>query len=339
MSINLPELEGTEAAVALPTGRRHSRVPGLDAIRATSGFQRGMLVAGALIVLFFTVVAVFAKLIAPYGFNDDRHGGKVFGRLVAPSSQHWMGTTSGGEDVYSRVVFGAQTAMEVIVLAVLLSIVVGVPLGLLSGYFGGWLDRVLVLVTDALFAFPSLLLAIIVSIAIAGGSSSATGGILSAAISITVVYVPQYFRVVRNATVAAREEPYVEAARTLGASPLAIMTRYIFGNVVQTVPVIATLNAGDAILTLAGLGFLGYGIDPSAGAEWGHDLSKAISDTSNGIWWTGVYPGVAIALLVVGVTLVGESLNDVLNPLLRTTRLKQVVLPSRRTGEPTQESA
>jgi peptide/nickel transport system permease protein len=340
VSINLPQLEGAEAAAALPAGRRHSRIPGVDAIRATSGFQRGMLVAGALIVLFFTVVAVFASAIAPYGFNDDRtKGGKVFGRLVAPSAQHWMGTTSGGEDVYSRVVFGAQTAMEVIVLAVLFSVVVGVPLGLLSGYLGGWLDRVLVLVTDALFAFPSLLLAIIVSIAIAGGSSSAAGGILSAAISITVVYVPQYFRVVRNATVAAREEPYVEAARTLGAKPVAIMTRYIFSNVVQTVPVIATLNAGDAILTLAGLGFLGYGIEPSAGAEWGHDLAKAISDTSNGIWWTGVYPGVAIALLVVGVTLVGESLNDVLNPLLRTAKVTPVRLPPRRPSETAGEAA
>jgi peptide/nickel transport system permease protein len=250
-----------------------------------------------------------------------------------------MGTTSGGEDVLSRVVFGAQTAMEVILLAVALSIVVGVPLGLVSGYFGGWLDRVLVLVTDALFAFPSLLLAIIVSISLTGGSSSKLGGILAAAISITVVYVPQYFRVVRNATVAAREEPYVEAARTLGASPPAIMVRYIFSNVVQTVPVIATLNAGDAILTLAGLGFLGYGIDPSAGAEWGHDLSKAISDTSNGIWWTGVYPGVAIALLVVGVTLVGESLNDVLNPLLRTAKITAVQLPARRTSDTAGESS
>jgi peptide/nickel transport system permease protein len=332
VAINLPELEGTEAAAALPSGRKHSRIPGMDAIRATSGFQRGMLVAGAVIVFVFVVVAAFAKQIAPYGFNQDRDKDGIFGRLIAPSAQHWMGTTSGGEDVYSRVVWGAQTAIEVIVLAVALSIVVGVPLGLVSGYLGGWLDRILVLVTDALFAFPSLLLAIIVSIAIAGGSSSATGGILSAAISITVVYVPQYFRVVRNATVAAREEPYVEAARSLGASPRVVMTRYVFGNVTQTVPVIATLNAGDAILTLAGLGFLGYGIEPSSGAEWGHDLSKAISDTSNGIWWTGVYPGVAIALLVLGVTLVGESLNDVLNPLLRTTKLHQVVLPSRKTA-------
>jgi peptide/nickel transport system permease protein len=329
MSLNLPELEGTEAAVALPTGRKHSRIPGLDAVRATSGFQRGMLVAGALIVLFFAVLAVFASWIAPYGFNDDRVGTKIFGRQQPPSSAHWFGTTQGGEDVYSRVIFGAQTALEVIILAVLLSVVVGVPLGLVSGYFGGWMDRVLVLTTDALFAFPPLLLAIIINIAVAGGTSSKLGGILAAAISITVVYVPQYFRVVRNATVATREEPFVEAARAIGAPSRVVMVRYIFGNVVQTVPVIATLNAGDAILTLAGLGFLGYGIEPSAGAEWGHDLSISVSDVSNSIWWTSTYPGIAIALIVVGVTLVGESLNDVLNPLLRTTKLDQVVLPNR----------
>jgi ABC-type dipeptide/oligopeptide/nickel transport system permease subunit len=336
MSVNLPELEGTETALALSGGgRKHSRIPGVDAMRATAGFQRGMLVAGVVIVLFFAVVALFAPWIAPYGFDDDRTAdGKVFGRLIAPSSQNWFGTTAGGEDVFSRVVWGAQTALEVILLAVSISIVVGVPLGLVSGYLGGWLDRMLVLVTDALFAFPSLLLAIIVNIAIVGGTSSQVGGILAAAISITVVYVPQYFRVVRNATVAAREEPYVEAARALGAPKYVVMLRYIFGNVVQTVPVIATLNAGDAILTLAGLGFLGYGIEPSAGAEWGHDLSRAVSDTAAGIWWTGLYPGIAIVLIVVGVTLVGESLNDVLNPLLRTAKVSQVVLPERAAEQP-----
>jgi peptide/nickel transport system permease protein len=329
MSINLPELEGTEAAAALPTGRKHSRIPGMDAVRATSGFQRGMLVAGAVVMAFFVVLAVFASWIAPYGFNDDRVGTKIFGRERPPSAAHWFGTTQGGEDVLSRVVFGAQTALEVIILAVLLSIVIGVPLGLISGYFGGPLDRVLVLITDALFAFPSLLLAIIVNIAIVGGASSKVGGILAAAISITVVYVPQYFRVVRNATIATKEEPFVEAARAIGAPAPVVMVRYIFGNVVQTVPVIATLNAGDAILTLAGLGFLGYGIEPSAGAEWGRDLSVALGEVSNNIWWTGTYPGIGIALIVVGVTLVGESLNDVLNPLLRTAKLDQVVLPHR----------
>jgi peptide/nickel transport system permease protein len=328
MSVPLSELQGTETASALPSTRGHSRIPGMDAVRATSGFQRGMLVAGALIVLFFAVLAVFASWIAPYGFNDDRVGTKVFGRQQPPSGAHWFGTTQGGEDVYSRVIFGAQTALEVILLALVLSIVIGVPLGLLSGYIGGLLDRILVLVTDALFAFPSLLLAIVINIAVAGGTSSKIGGISAAAVSITVVYVPQYFRVVRNATVASREEPYVEAARAIGAPAWVMMTRYIFGNVVQTVPVIATLNAGDAILTLAGLGFLGYGIEPSAGAEWGHDLSIAVSDVSNNIWWTSTYPGVSIALLVVGVTLVGESLNDVLNPLLRTAKVDQVVFPT-----------
>jgi peptide/nickel transport system permease protein len=237
------------------------------------------------------------------------------------------------------VIFGAQTALEVIVLAVALSIVIGVPLGLLSGYFGGWFDRIAVLIADALFAFPSLLLAIVIVVAISGGSGK-WSGIFATAVSITVVYVPQYFRVVRNATVAAREEPYVEAARAIGAKPPAIMIRYIFGNVVQTVPVIATLNAGDAILTLAGLGFLGVGIEPTAAAEWGHDLNTAVqNDVSNGIWWSGVYPGIAIVLLVLGVTLVGESLNDVLNPLLRTAKIKHVVLPRRTAKDATAKDA
>jgi peptide/nickel transport system permease protein len=326
MTVSLSELEGTERSVAL-TGGRRSRIPGMDAIRATAGFQRGMLVFGASIVFFFTVLAVFASWIAPYGFNQDRVGTHIFGRLQGPSGSHWFGTTEGGEDVLSRVIFGAQTALEVILLAVAIAIVVGVPLGLVSGYFGGLLDRALVLTTDALFAFPPLLLAIIINIAIAGGTSSKLGGIMAAAISITVVYVPQYFRVVRNATVAVKAEPFVEAARAIGAPSWVIMVRYIFGNVVQTVPVIATLNAGDAILTLAGLGFLGYGIDPSAGAEWGHDLSVAVDDVADGIWWTATFPGIAIALIVLGVTLVGESLNDVLNPLLRTAKVNPVRLP------------
>ncbi len=327
MTLAFPESEETEQQLEKRPPRR---IPGMAAIRATVGFQRGMLAAGALLVLFFIVVAVFAPAIAPYGFNADSAKGVDFQTLQAPSAQHWFGTTVGGEDVFSRVVFGARTALEVVILAVLLSIVVGVPFGLLSGYRGGWLDRVLVLISDALFAFPPLLLAIIISITIASGQSTKTGGILSAAIAITVVYVPQYFRVVRNATVAAREEPYVEAAHALGATPRVVMSRYIFGNVVQTVPVIATLNAGDAILTLAALGFLGFGIEPSSAAEWGYDLQKALSDTAAGIWWTGTFPGLAIVLLVVGITLVGESLNDVLNPLLRTTKLAQVVLPRRK---------
>jgi peptide/nickel transport system permease protein len=326
MTTAFPEAE----EVAELVGMKRSRVPGLAAMRATSGFQRGMLVFGLVVVLFFVVIAVFAKWIAPYGFDQAGSGATSFPTQAPPSHQHWFGTTVDGYDVLSRVIFGAQTALEVIVLAVALSIVVGVPVGLISGYFGGKLDRVLVLVADSLFAFPPLLLAIVIEVSIAGGSSGKWSSIFATAVAITVVYVPQYFRVVRNATVAAREEPYVEAARAIGAHPTAIMVRYIFNNVVQTVPVIATLNAGDAILTLAGLGFLGVGIEPTAAAEWGHDITVATqNDVANGIWWTGVFPGLAIVFLVLGVTLVGESLNDVLNPLLRTTKLTRVILPKR----------
>jgi peptide/nickel transport system permease protein len=224
------------------------------------------------------------------------------------------------------VVWGARTALFVIVVAVVLSLVVGVLLGLVSGYFGGWLDRVLVVVCDAVYAFPSLLLAIVVAIVISGGQSSLWGGILAAAISITVVYIPQYFRVIRNSVISVREEPYVEAARVLGAKPRTVIGKYVFGNVIQNVPVIATLNAADALLTLAGLGFLGYGVQPTEGAEWGYDLQRALGEASGGIWWTSVYPGLAIVLLVTGLTLVGESLNDLLNPVLRRRQLMPVTI-------------
>lgn len=330
MTTALPEAEAVAGQEPVQPGGKRSRIPGVAAMRATSGFQRGMLIFGLVIVAIFVLVAVFAHWLAPYGFDQTAQGANLFPTQAAPSAHHWFGTTVDGFDVLSRVIFGAQTALEVILLAVALSIVVGVPVGLISGYFGGWLDRILVLIADSLFAFPPLLLAIIIVVSISGGGSGKWSGIFATAVSITVVYVPQYFRVVRNATIAAREEPYVEAARAIGAKPRAIMTRYVFSNVVQTVPVIATLNAGDAILTLAGLGFLGVGIEPTAAAEWGHDLSTAVqNDVSNGIWWTGVFPGLAIVLLVLGVTLVGESLNDVLNPLLRTTKITRVVFGPR----------
>ncbi len=291
-------------------------VPGV--VKQSHGLQRFMLLLGFGLVFMFVFVAIFAPWLAPYDFNADRANGVVFGTQQGPSADHWFGTTVGGTDVLSRVIYGARTAVEVIVLAVVLSGVVGVPLGLVSGYLGGWLDRVLVLVMDALYAFPSLLLAIVVSIVLSGGNSSAIGGILAAAISITVVFVPQYYRVIRNATLSVKAEPYVDAAKVVGVRTPRILRKHIFSNVSSSLPVIGTLNASEAILTLAGLGFLGFGIEPSAAAEWGYDLNKALPDASSGIWWTGVFPGLAIVLIVLGATLVGESLNDILNPLLRT---------------------
>jgi peptide/nickel transport system permease protein len=291
-------------------------------IREATGVARGMLWAGAAITLFFIVLGVFAPFISPYGFNQYESNGVRFPQLGHPSGAHWMGTTVQSSDVMARVIWGAQTELKVVVIALAMALTVGVPLGLISGYFGGILDRALVLVMDALFAFPYLLIAIVIAFLLS--SSSIGQGILTAAIAITVAYVPLYFRVVRNHVISVREEPYVDAARALGARPRTVIRKYVFFNVVQNVPPIATLNAADAILLLAALGFLGYGIQPTQGAEWGYDINRAVSDAASGIWWTGLFPGLAIVLLVTGLTLLGEGLNETLNPVLRQRRFGRI---------------
>lgn len=292
--------------------------------RRSFGVGRFMLVAGTVLVIVMVVLAVFARWIAPYGFSQVSSGDARFGTHVPPGSEHWLGTTTQGFDVFSRVVWGARTAVMVVLLALAFALFVGVLLGLLAGFVGGWLDRVLVMVMDALFALPALLLAIVIAFLL---SNVIGGGEATAALAITAVYVPQYFRVVRAATVSAKEQTYVEAARAMGAPPVTIMFRYLLSNVVQSVPVIATLNAADAILTLAGLGFLGYGILPSEAAEWGYDLQRAVSDVASGIWWTALFPGLAIVLLVLGLTLMGEGLNETMNPAIRVRRLLPVAMP------------
>jgi peptide/nickel transport system permease protein len=266
------------------------------------------------------LAAIFAPLLAPYGYGQLRGPGGLFGAQKEPSGDHVFGTTVGGYDVFSRTIYGTRTALAVIVVAVVLSLVIGVLLGLVSGYFGGWLDRVLVVVCDAIYAFPSLLLAIVMGIAISGGQSSLWGGILAAAISITVVFIPQYFRVIRAEVVRIKAEPFVESARVIGASHRRIMGRHVLRNSTRTLPLIVTLNASEAILTLAALGYLGFGIQPTSAAEWGFDLNKSLSDVTSGIWWTAVFPGTAIVLTVLGLTLVGEGLNDLADPRLRTRR-------------------
>jgi peptide/nickel transport system permease protein len=310
------------ATPARPLSRQRllDRIPVVHQLRQSVGLQRGMLVAGLVITGFFLVVAALAPLIAPYGYGQLRDANGTFGAQQPPGGEHLLGTTVGGYDVFSRVIWGTQTALAVIVVAVLLSIFAGVLLGLLSGYIGGWLDRVLVVVADAVYAFPSLLLAIVAAIIISGGQSSMWGGIFAAAISITVVFIPQYFRVIRAETLRIKAEPYVESARVIGAKAPRIMFRHVLRNATRTLPLISTLNSSEAILTLAALGFLGFGIEPTSAAEWGYDLNKSLSDVTSGIWWTSLFPGLAIVLVVLGITLVGESLNDLADPRLRGRR-------------------
>lgn len=308
------------AAPAAPARRGWRRLPVVHQLRQSVGLQRGMLIAGLVLTGLLVLTALLAPLLAPYGFNQLRDADGPFGAQQPPSAEHWLGTTVGGFDVLSRVIYGSRTALLVMIIAIAASLVIGVLLGLVSGYFGGWLDRVLVVVADAVYAFPSLLLAIVLAIVISGGQSSMWGGVLAAALSITVVFTPQYLRVVRAETIRIKSEAFVESARVIGASNTRIMLKHVLRNATRTLPLIITLNASEAVLTLAGLGFLGFGIEPTQAAEWGYDLNRAIADVTSGIWWTSVFPGLAIVLSVLGITLVGESLNDLADPRLRTRR-------------------
>jgi peptide/nickel transport system permease protein len=296
-------------------------------MREAQGMPKAIVWVGVAITVLFLCLAIFAPLIAPYEFDQYRTADGVrFVKQQAPSSEHLFGTNVMSTDVLTRVIYGSRTAIEVVLMSLVISMAIGLPLGLIAGYRGGAFDRVTLLFMDAMIAFPSLLFAIVIAFLL---SQTFGRGVVTAALAISIVYIPQYFRVVRNHVISVREEPYVEAARALGAKPATVMRKYVLQNVIQNVPIIATLNAADAILTLAALGFLGYGIQPTEAAEWGYDIQRAISDAGAGIWWTGLFPGMAIVLLVTGLTLVGEGLNDVLNPVIRKRPVRKVVFPPR----------
>lgn len=333
--------ESTATKVGVPGDKRlgdlkvnkpvpwYGKLPVVRDLKIAAGWQKAMLVTGLVITGVFLLVAVFAPLIAPYGYSQIKDAdGVSFPTQAAPSSKHIWGTTVGGFDVFSRTVWGARTAVIAIIVAVLLSIFAGVLLGLISGYFGGWVDRVLVVIADAIYSFPSLLLAILMAIMISGGQSGLWSGILASGISITVVYIPQYFRTIRAEVVRIKGSAYVESAKVVGASTWRIMTKHLLKNSTRTLPVILTLNSSEAILTLAGLGFLGFGIEPTSAAEWGYDLNRSVADVTAGIWWTAVFPGIAIVLIVLGITLVGESLNDLADPRLRARKSAGEVIGS-----------
>ncbi|MEV6508611.1 ABC transporter permease [Streptomyces sp. NPDC051642] len=286
-------------------------------LRTGGAVQRAMLLTGAVLTVLFVLTALLGPLLAPYGYAQLQDGGRLFGSQQHPSGAHPLGTTIAGYDVLSRTVWGARTALEIILAALLLSVVPGTVLGLASGYLGGRLDRLLVGLADALYAFPPLLLAIVMSIVISGGQSSLVGGLGAAACSVAVAFVPQYFRVVRAEVIRVKAEPFVDAARVIGTGTWRIMFRHVLRNSVRTLPLIFTINASEAILTLAGLGFLGFGIEPNSAAEWGYDLNRSVEDVTSGLWWTAIPPGLAIVLTVLGTTLLGESLTDLADPRLR----------------------
>jgi peptide/nickel transport system permease protein len=284
----------------LPLFLRFAKNPSLS--------QKLMLV-GLAITLFFIFLAFFAPAFQAWGWLQNPKEFLSNPIQEAPSAKHWFGTSRLGHDVFSRTIFGAQAALQVVILATALSMIVGVPLGMVSGYLGGRLDKVLLFLMDSIYTLPGLLLSVTLAFVVGRG-------ILNAAIAISIAYIPQYYRVVRNHTVSVKTEVFIEAAQAMGASTWIVLSRYLFFNVIQSVPVLFTLNAADAILVLGGLGFLGLGL-PEEIPEWGYDLKQALEALPTGVWWTTLFPGLAMTFMVVGLSLLGEGLNEFVNPRLR----------------------
>jgi len=272
------------------------------------------MVLGVLITGTFILIALFAPLLQSWGILQDPTAALQNPIHQAPSAEHWWGTTRQGYDVFSRVLFGSRAAWQVVLLATAMSVFIGVPLGMLSGYLGGKLDRVLLFFMDTIYTLPGLLLSVTLAFVVGRG-------VINAAIALSIAYIPQYYRVVRNHTVSVKTELFIEAAQAMGASTWTVLSRYLFLNVVQSIPVLFTLNAADAILILGGLGFLGLGL-PEQTPEWGADIRQALDALPTGIWWTALFPGLALTLMVTGLSLVGEGLNELVNPLLRRENWK-----------------
>nr|WP_234489068.1 ABC transporter permease [Oxynema sp. CENA135] len=282
-----------------------------DALQATQRpiLSMQLMWVGLSITLIFIAIALFAPLLQDWGWIDDPREFLANPVHEPPSADYWFGTSRLGYDVFSRTLFGTQVAWKIVLLATALSMAIGVPLGLVSGYLGGKLDRLLLFVMDTIYTLPGLLLSITLAFVVGRG-------ILNAAIALSIAYVPQYYRVVRNHTVSVKTELFVEAAQAIGAPTSRVLSRYLFLNVIQSVPVLFTLNAADAILVLGGLGFLGLGL-PEQIPEWGHDLRQALDALSTGVWWTAFFPGCTMTLMVVGLSLLGEGLNELVNPKFR----------------------
>jgi peptide/nickel transport system permease protein len=218
-----------------------------------------------------------------------------------------LGTNQIGQDIFSRLIWGTKIALMVGLSSALLSVIFGVPLGLISGFVGGTLDRVLTLFMDSIYSFPGLILAIAIS-AVLGP------GLMNIIIAIAVLYIPTYFRIVRGQTLSVKQELYVEAARSLGSKSWTLLSKYIFPNVIPSVVIIFSVNVADAILTEAGLSFIGLGLPPNT-ADWGIDLARG-QDYLRRAWWLVTYPGLMISMVTLSFSMLGESLSEILNPKL-----------------------
>lgn len=278
-------------------------VPGLKALlkRGSPGW---MLFIGIIIVFAMVVMTLLGPVIAPH----DPFTPNVGPRLAPPNSEFPFGTTRLGQDMLSRVLSGGTVMLEVAFLSALVCFAIGVPIGLFSSYVGGNVDKAFSMVMDSIYAFPGLVLAIAIAAMLGRG-------VVSMALAIAVVYIPSYFRIVRSQVLTIKELPYATAAKAAGAKWHTVLFSHILPNVVPSVVVVASVNFADAILTAAGLTFVGLGVQVDV-PDWGYDLTSGRRDLASGAWWVITFPGIMIILLALGFTLIGEGLSELTSPRL-----------------------
>jgi len=269
------------------------------------GYGRGLMLVGIGLTLFVAVMSILAPFIAPHDPTTIGLGPPN----SPPSAIFPMGTDQYGRDMLSRIIWGGRFILLVAVAAVAICLVIGLPIGLVSAYAGGNVDRTVALVMDSIYAFPSLVLAIMI-ISVFGVS------IVNEALAIAVVYIPSYFRVVRSQVLSIKEMPYVDAAKSAGAGTPSVLLRYIWPNITASVVVVATVNFADSILTTAGLDFIGLGLNVTL-PDWGIDLTYGRMVLPLGVWWTIAFSGGMILLAALGFSLISEGYAERVNPKLR----------------------
>lgn len=295
---SVTEMERATEGIYVPVLAQHETLPGH--VGFWKRFRRNKVAVAAAVYL---VLLILAAMLAPrIGLQDPnlQHLTEINKR---PSGAHWFGQDDLGRDVFARIIHGARISLQASLLAVALALIVAVPLGLLAGFVGGWLDLGLMRISDAVQVIPALVLALVIS-GILGPSTR------NVAIALAIVFTPAFVRLVRGQVIGVREETYVEASRSIGAKPLFIIRKRVLHNVASPLIVQAAITAGFALLAEASLSFLGVGVQ-APDASWGTMLSRAFSQVYQAGWLLWI-PGGAIAITVLAFNLVGDGLRDAL---------------------------
>ena len=285
-----------------PAGEQTTPKP-LKLLKQTLGRDR-LAAVGATIIVLVVILAVFGQWLAP--FPEQGMGTtNASDRNLAPNAANWLGTDQLGRDVLSRIIMGANPALTISAIVVAAAALIGIPLGAVAGYRGGWLDEALMRVTEIFQAFPPLLLAM-VTVAILGPS------LTNAGIALAISWWPWYARLVRAEAKSLRERSYVEAARAMGIPQLLIISRHVLRNCMTPILVQATVDIGTVILAAGSLAFIGLGTQPPL-PDWGLMVAEGRGLIFSS-WWIATFPGLAIFLAVLGFNLLGDSLRDLLDP-------------------------